>query len=397
MRIALISLQATADDAPDVALGALALGGLSIAERQLDFALALGCERVVCVAEGLDPRVLALQHRTEAAGAQFNLIAGARWLLGLVHANDEVVAIADGLLLASDEAQKALAGGAGVLVLPVEAGLAAGFERIDLNHAWAGVLAMHGRLVERLAELPPDCDPISGLLRIALQGRVPKRVLPEAVLADERWALIRTRHQFAELVPGWFRRNAAAPDWRAPGKGLARLAVRRLGGMLLERRVRSSWLTGFGLVLAGVGIVAAWFGAGVGAFLSLAVGSLLAEGGSALTALAGAGVERGKDRFAALPGGLLDAALVAIVALALSGAWSERLFTALVLAGLLRVAARLAPHRWAETMEDRAVLAAILAIAAFASALLPAVELIALALLALLLGLLRGTSQLTQT
>ena len=88
MRIALISTQASADDAPDVALGALALGGRSIAERQLDFALALGCERIVCIADGPDPRVLALQHRAEAAGAQFNLIAGARWLVTLVHAND---------------------------------------------------------------------------------------------------------------------------------------------------------------------------------------------------------------------------------------------------------------------------------------------------------------------
>src|SRR3569623_856203 len=131
----------------------------------------------------------------------------------------------DGLLLAPDEAQKALAGGAGVLVLPVEAGLAAGFERIDLNHAWAGVLAMHGRLVERIAELPPDCDPVSGLLRIALQGRVPKRVLPEAVLTEERWALVRTRHQLAALDPGWIQRHAAASAWRAPGKALVCLVV----------------------------------------------------------------------------------------------------------------------------------------------------------------------------
>ena len=399
MRIALISLQATADDAPDMALGALTLGGRTIAERQLDFALALGCERIVCIADGLDPRVLALQHRTEAAGAQFNLVSGARWLVGLIHANDELVAIADGLLLAPDEAQKALAGGAGVLVLPVEAGLAAGFERIDLNHAWAGVLAMHGRLVERIAELPPDCDPVSGLLRIALQGRVPKRVLPEAVLTEERWALVRTRHQLAALEPGWFQRHAAASDWRAPGKALARLAVRRFGAVLLERRVRASALTGAGLLLAALGIVAAGFGGAIGAFVLFAAGWLLAEGGSALATLALVGLDsdRGPERFAKLADWLFDLALVAIVALALSGAWPERAFAPVILVGLLRIAARLAPPRWSDALEDRALLAVLLALATTVAVLLPAVELLAVAVLALLLGLLRGTAQLTQT
>jgi hypothetical protein len=397
MRIVIISLQATADDAPDAALGGLTLGGRSIAERQLDFALALGAERVVCIADALDPRVLALQHRTEAAGAQFNLIAGARWLLGLVHANDEVVAIADGLLLAPDEAQKALAGGPGVLVLPVEAGLAAGFERIDLNHAWAGVLAMQGRLVEQLVQLPPDCDPISGLLRIALQGRAPKRVLPEAVLTDERWALIRTRHQLAELEPAWFRRHAAAPDWRAPGKAIARFAVRRLGGVLLERRVRPSLLAAAGLAFAASAVAVAGFGMAAAGFVLFAAGWLVAEGGSALAMLASAGAARERSRLAGLEGWLLDLALAAIVALALGGGWLERLFAPIVLLGLLRIAARRVAPRWAETFEDRAVLVLIIAFAFAFGALLPVAELLALAVLALLLGLLRGTAQLTQT
>ena len=106
----------------------------------------------------------------------------------------------------------------------------------------------------RLAELPPDCDPVEGLLRIALQGRVPKRVLPEAVLAEGRWAPIRSRHQLAELEPGWFRRHAAAPDWRAPGRALARLAVRSFGGRMLERGLRPELFTALGVAVSAAGI-----------------------------------------------------------------------------------------------------------------------------------------------
>ena len=55
----------------------------------------------------------------------------------------------------------------GVLVLPVEAGVAAGFERIDINHAWAGALRMPGRIVAGLGDLPADWNPVAALLRLA--------------------------------------------------------------------------------------------------------------------------------------------------------------------------------------------------------------------------------------
>lgn len=393
-------MQATADDAPDLRLGAISFAGRRLADRQLDLALALGCERVICVASAIDSQVLALQHRVEAAGAQFNVIAGAAPLLALVHANDELVAIADGLLLAPDAALNALAGGPGVLVLPVETGMAAGFERIDLNHAWAGIVAMPGRLVERLAELPPDCDPVEGLLRIALQGRVPKRVLPEAVLAEGRWAPIRARHQLAELEPGWFRRHAAAPDWHAPGRALARLAVRRFGGRMLERGLRPELFVALGLAVSAAGIACAWLWSGIAALVLLAAGWLGIEGGTAFAALArgGIGEQAHSGRFAAAPEWFVDFALVAILASGLPGTWLERLFAPLVLAGVLRLAARQFPPRWAELPQDRAVLALVLAIAVAFGGLFPAVALLALAFIALLLlGLPRGPARLTQT
>ena len=393
-------MQATADDAPDMPLGAIPFAGRRLAERQLDLALALGCERVVCVAGGIDSQVLALQHRVEGAGAQFNVISGAAPLLALVHANDELIAIADGLLLAPDAANNALAGGPGVLVLPVETGMAAGFERIDLNHAWAGVLAMPGRLVERLAELPPDCDPIEGLLRIALQGRVPKRVLPEALLAEDRWAPVRARHQAAELEPAWFRRHAAAPDWHAPGRALARLAVRRFGGRLLERRLRPELLAALGAILSGAGAVCAWFWSSVPALALLAGGALCVEGATAFAALArgGMGQQMRLGKFDNAPAWCVDVALVVILALAMPGAWLERLFAPLVLVGLLRLAAGMVSPRWAELSEDRATLAVLLAVASAFGLPFPAVAGLALGLLALLLfGLARGSARLTQT
>ena len=66
MRVALLStLEPSADDAT-TPRGLLRLGGRSIVHHQLATALALGCERVICLADGLPGEVIAIQHAAEA-------------------------------------------------------------------------------------------------------------------------------------------------------------------------------------------------------------------------------------------------------------------------------------------------------------------------------------------
>lgn len=393
MRVGLISLLQRAGDAPETPLATLALAGKSLAERQLELALSLGCERIVFLSQGFDQGLVALQHRAEGAGAKFNLIAGPRPLAGLVSAADELLVIGEGLLPAAPEAKAALESGTGVLVLPVETGVAAGFERIDLNHAWAGVLAMPGRLVERINQLPPDCDAVSALLRIALQGRVPLRNLPEAVLSERRWAILASKAQLAELEPEWFRRHVAPPPAFAPGRALARLAMRASGAKLLERGWKPAFLAGGGALVAVLGGVAAWFGQPVAGILACGLGWLGLEAGGALAAFskAGSAGESAPDRTIPAAGIAIDVLLVAVLALALPGSWLDRLYPALVLVGAARAAGGLIPAKWAELAEDRAVLALVLAIAALGHALLPAIQLLSLSLIGAILGVARLT------
>ena len=198
MKIGLTSITRRSEGAIRPFIGELSLAGISVAERQLDFAISLGCERVICIAQSFERGISSLQRRADAAGVKFNAIAGPRALLGLIGTTDQLLVIAEGLLPDRDIAQEYLAAGDTVLVLPVEAGIAVGFERIDLNHAWAGVVSLQGRLVERLSQLPPDCDAVSALLRIALQGHVAERALPESVLVDRHWVLVGNEGQLAE-------------------------------------------------------------------------------------------------------------------------------------------------------------------------------------------------------
>ena len=130
----------------------LRIGGLSIARQQVALAFQMDCERIVCIAAGPSPELAEIQQLVEAKGAQFHLIRQARALVGLVSAVDEVLVFADGLFATTSAAVALLEEGQSVSVQPIEQGLAAGFERIDLNHAFGGMMRLPGRLVERLAE-----------------------------------------------------------------------------------------------------------------------------------------------------------------------------------------------------------------------------------------------------
>jgi len=399
VRIALLSTIQRAVDDPRLLLSTLSFAGMTIAERQLDLALALGCERVVCISQGLDKTVLALQHRTEAAGAKFNAIATPRALLGLVSAADELVVVAEGLLPDSEVAKGVLASGAAVLSLPVEAGVAAGFERIDLNRAWAGVAIMPGRLVEQLAQLPPDCDAVSALLRIALQGRVPERDLREDVLSERRWAMIVGAEDIGEVEPEWFRRHASPPQAFAPGRMAAGLAVRTFASTWLKRGwgSRAFWP---GSVLAGAGgVVAAAFAHPVAGLLLCGIGWLLGEAASALRRIAAAGLEQASstERLPGMTALFSDLCLAGVMVLALSGSWPDRVFAPVVLLALVHLCLRLLSQKWTELAQDRAILAIYLAIGAWFGLLLPFIQIACGAMIVMLLGLIRDGSRLTQT
>ena len=181
----------------------LAVAGKSLAQRQLDFALAAGCESVIALGDGGSAEAIALRHAAEAAGARFQAIRDSHGLLGAVRAEDELLALAPGLLPEAEAALEVLGKGKVVLVLPAGAGTAAGFERIDLERAWAGALVVGGAHVERLSDLPADIEPASALVRIALQGHVKERRLPDDLIADGSWTVLREGAVMQAAEQGW--------------------------------------------------------------------------------------------------------------------------------------------------------------------------------------------------
>ena len=369
--------------------------GKSLARRQLDFALAAGCERVIAIGNGALPEAIALRHAAEARGARFQCIGDTHGLLGAVAA-DELLVLAPGLLPEDAVALDSLERGTAVLVLPAGPGVAAGFERIDLERAWGGALVLPGRLVERLSDLPADSEATAALLRIALQARVAEKRLAEQALADGSWAIVGRGDDAALRQQAWLKRNLPS----SPGIGAARLLARFGLGRLaipllaLPRALAGLWGS-VALALAGAVGAAAGGWPGLG-FLLVALGALLAEFAAGLVhlRLAPFGAP-GRNRLRLIVPWLVDGALISCAALAIDGDGLHRLFPTLVLLGALHASR---PDRWpnlAGLLGDRAVLALALALGTAFDVAEPAVMLAALAILALDAAVFRARLRIT--
>jgi hypothetical protein len=260
LRVALLSLTDAVAGEPNGLRGYLTIGGRSLARHQLGLALALGCTRVIVVTEQLTGEVIALQHAAEAGGARFHVIAHAHALLPLVTAEDELFVLADGLLALPEIALAHLEAGPGVLALPVEEGVAAGFERIDINHAFAGMIRMPGRVVAGLGDLPSEWNAHAALLRLSVQARLPMRMLPGALLGDGRWVVVHSENEAHAVEPIWLRLHTATAHVRSPGEWIAGQLVHRVGPALLHAGTRP-WVVAMGGVVALLlAVGSGWFG-----------------------------------------------------------------------------------------------------------------------------------------
>jgi len=360
VRIGLIAI----GDAVDAAETAT-LAGRKLARHELDFALALGCEKIILHGNGASVDAIELRHAAEARKAHFQVVRGVRDLPAAVRGDDQLLVLAHGLLPDSTVAFELLKEGFGVLVLPAEAGWSAGFERLDMGAAWGGAMVIPGRLVAGLDLLPEDAEPIAALLRIARQAGVPERALPESELAEGRWQIVRTAEAAQANEPAWLRRRLPTVSIFQPTAWLARTLVQRFGATWLSKGKAALVLPGAALAMLLAGVVAAWFDFPMLAFAALVLASLSTEAGDAFSLL-GRSIFTGKtksSRASLMLHLAWDLTLAGIGMLAIDGSHAHRLFAPVVTAGLLHVPVLSREAGWRALAEDRGLLAAFFALA----------------------------------
>lgn len=387
MLVALFSALEDAVGAPDLVRAYLPIAGRTILFDQIDLALEMGAERVVVFAHGLPDELVEIQHQVERRGVRFHAIAGTRPLAGLLTSADDILLFADGILPDRDTVRLALGTKREILALPAEPAVREGYERIDRDRAWAGVLRSGGSDAAHLADMPADIDPISALLRVAAQAGRPIEVMPSAKLADGQWRLVRSREEALEASRQSAMRSLGRTSWWAPFHALAdRAALSRASG-LPARLSQRRGLTIAAIVAAMISLVLGWYGWTTTAIVALGLATFAALAAHAFARM----TRRTETRRATLwkipINALFDLALLALLAWGTSPyAWREMLFALLVLLGLLRLCEAKAVEWISGPGRDRVLLAVLLAIAAVLGVLALAIEGIALVLLLLLLS-----------
>ncbi|MGF7152972.1 hypothetical protein [Novosphingobium gossypii] len=339
------------------------------------------------MARGTSPELIALQHDAEDAGLQFAIATSAGQLAGLVTAADELVVISEGLFADPEQASALLEGRSPVVVVqPVEGALAAGFERIDINRATAGLMRVPGALVERLHELPVDVDAVSALTRIALQSGIAMREVPAAARTGSGWRMVRSEAEAYALEDEWMRARFAQEGPRTPGRTVARFAVLSFGSSLLHAGNASNVVSAAVLGAVAIAAGAGWFGFMWCAFAFLAIAWLLVEASRLL---------RATERHAlgqacpAIPRAdalvwLVDVGFAALILLDTPRFMGEPviawLCTPVILLLLLLLLPRVATGRFAGLFGDRALLGLILGFASGLGQVLVVVRLLSVAL-----------------
>lgn len=203
MRAALLSLIETVPGGSALR-GALPLANGQLAMLQVDLARQAGAGEILCLVSSVGERVRKIEAYAASCGVEFHLVRSVADISVRLASDDELLIIADGLYVAPDEVPH-LARETGTFVASFAPGEAARalierFERIDINHIWAGLACVRARDLVEARELPEDWSVQSALLRLAVQRGYRRQVLPFALAESGRLAIIRDRSEADALA-----------------------------------------------------------------------------------------------------------------------------------------------------------------------------------------------------
>ncbi len=276
----LVALVSTVD-ARDMQGRLLTVAGRTVVGHQIAAALALGCESVLCLVEGREigadgEDMGRLRRQAAGGGAAFRLVSDIFGISSAVTPPDTLIVFAGGMLPQRSICDLIAAERPGIAAYGSRGGEMNAFERIDADHVWGGIFRAPGDIVERFAAVAPEGDPVSGLLRTALQSGV--RLFE---LADgEVPVVIRTSEQAVAEGERWRRQRLGKPDWRLPGEAIAiHLAFRHARAPGVHDRSSTPATRPFlplaPFLVVSLAILMAWAGWPVLAFLALGAAFVL--------------------------------------------------------------------------------------------------------------------------
>lgn len=394
MLVALLSSQHTISGETSSEIGqarsAVRIGGQSVLSRQVDFALNAGCERIICLAQGLTPELVEIQHHVENAGAVFHAMRTAINLSGLVSMADDVLVMADGLVCDHTISAENIGPHRTILTLPADPAVNLGFERIDQDRAWAGMMVIAGALVEKLSELPDDVDTQSSLLRLALQSGTRCSALPAQTLSNQHWALVISVNTAEAYEHQWLAENTRTAPIYAPVHSVADFAARMTARKHPKASVAALSGNVVGMALLASGGAAGYFGYAAIALGLICIAAFAIRFAESLAFVLNRNAGEVRGKFASALKLFLDGMVIYLcIVLAPNFAQISTGFAVIILMGLLWMIQFTGGGSWWQKIqaiaEDRGLLAVALFAASFSSVFLSVLQGLTLIILAALL------------
>jgi hypothetical protein len=349
----LISLPGAGANAPSIL-------GKTLPVRQLEYAAAQGCGKVILLGRGAPSDAMAIRQSAEGKGLRLVEVSGAHALAAAVAEDESLLVLQHNLLPAWDDWVKGDAARGTILTLPATAGRDAGFERIDLARAWAGALVIPGRYLSTLLELPEETEPAPAILRIALQARLPERSLEEAFLGDGNWSAVSNDADLSVIEEQWLTQHAQSLSGTSLSDLIAGFILRKNKEVVFSRKRVPLALLVLSMVLAiGAGGVA-YLGHGLAGFGLLGLASLLHP----------LALEAKRLRELPFPGPsswpkaqfLLDIAFLVTGFFSIGGSLAARIFLPFVLLAAFH-SAPVPARKWQARIRDRTLVFALVGLA----------------------------------
>ncbi len=285
MRTALLSSLELSEGGPPRAL--LRLGGRSILAWQVALVRSLGCKRILCLCNPELPEIVQIQKDIEAGGGEFHGVRNPIQVGSLVRRGDQLVVIADGILIDPMFAQSDLHTRNPLTPTiytvasdhPAASGHEEVFERIDASRLWAGLMVVEGDAAGRLKDGPHDGSAISLLLRIALQSGTKTTPLAPDVFDRGEWLLVDREETAARREDDLIRQASPRDRWVAPMRMLAGFMARGVATRTFD--LKPAFAASAAIIAVAIAIALAFWDFSVLSLSVAALGTFVAEVASA--------------------------------------------------------------------------------------------------------------------
>lgn len=264
MRIAILSLCKRQADFPQLALGLTHIGNSSLLKYQIMLARRAGAEKILCHIDAVPGELARHESFAKERGLDWVNIRSIADISHHIDDQDEIILMADGFYCGADFFDR-FAATQGPIILTADAdGRFGGFERLDINTVWAGLLKLPGSGLADLSNVPDDWSLESVMLRQAIAGKTLAKMMTDEELAHA--ALSDLAVQPVNLATKLAAHSGINSPWR-PFDALTGWAARRFAPML--------WKNGQRLYLADVIIGLALLGALLCAWFTIPMAAII--------------------------------------------------------------------------------------------------------------------------